>query len=1229
MKHDTAEGRSVVSINHPHSFLRSCFLLLVVCLAAPVTLAASNPAAWTRTERAKRAEDQMKVYRQRLAERRYLQKPTIATFPQPAKESRSLRSAASSAVFYFQDNCESGTNGWTVDPHTDTAAWHLTTKDANTPTHSWWAGSEQLGTYDVGTRVHEALVSAPIDLSLVSGAVTLLFSENYFTEAGWDFCMVDVSTNGGSTWSNLRGGYGDAPSGDSHGWIVSTLDLTPYAGNVITLRFLFDTGDSLYNSFPGWFVDNVYLFDQYGSIQGMVYYDQNQNGTYDLAEAGLNDWLVAIDGPISLMASTKYAGIYQVPLPLGSYTVAAVQQYPWQQTSTPAPWNVTLSTQGELITPVSFGEYRQGCVLQGLVFRDENKDSVYENGEPPLSGSWIDLIDSNDVTESVQSDTAGQFSFVVITPGTFSVVQYLYFADSEWVSTIPGGNPPTYQVSVPNRDTVIGGLLFGNYPVPPAPATASISGYVFNDLNQDSLQDIREPMLAGMEIVLMGPGGNQSFMTDTTGRFSFQNLPAGIYYVRMQQMYRWRQSVPASLDPAYSIALSSGQTKDSVVFGAYELPVGTIGGTLFNDLNRNGVRDSLEPALAGWEVNIIGSNSWGVSSLTDSAGRFLIDTVVAGSNTVTVSLPAHWQLSPPASYPVTLGPLQVVDTLAIGAFALSPGSIGGTLFDDVNGNMVRDSGEGGVAGKQVYLAGWGTTTTDDSGHYRFDGLWPNSYQVRLVMTSRWRQTFPALLQPQMLTLGSEENRNNVDFGAKYDSTFNLAYRSFLPESIAFARDNRGKLRYHVLRKPNASEATFDLVVPAGGLNGLHLEFSQLIYPASFTAGRFPSISYDVYQTRWDLGLNLGDTLVTGEHITIFARGNKGKTLFIRKYWWKSPTSSPALNTTAGRNLYGSGRLLLPLPNAVNMLEEMYLLAFGGSAKPGLTVGIYGPHSVYHMTAKDVLKSLVDIHGLHLGPPRCLGVYANTLSQIIRPSRALTPTRGNNILFAEALTMKVNILASDAGITPYGFGDLIFSGDPGNPWNGYSVRKIAAKIDTALSAFNPTTVSCVYSTSFFDTAYATIRSIDSVFCGTFDTLSFYNALTLTPVKDISQVPFLHIDSSFSAIAMAARRPASPSALPEKYILAQNYPNPFNPTTTIEFYLLSPGIVTLTMYNTLGQEVARPIDRQYMDEGWGDVEFTADSYKLSSGVYFYQLKVEQAGESANGAGFTSTKKMVLIK
>ena len=95
-------------------------------------------------------------------------------------------------------------------------------------------------------------------------------------------------------------------------------------------------------------------------------------------------------------------------------------------------------------------------------------------------------------------------------------------------------------------------------------------------------------------------------------------------------------------------------------------------------------------------------------------------------------------------------------------------------------------------------------------------------------------------------------------------------------------------------------------------------------------------------------------------------------------------------------------------------------------------------------------------------------------------------------------------------------------------------------------------------------------------------------------------------------------------PLDFGLAQNYPNPFNPNTTISFTLKNSGSVTLTVYNTLGQEIKTLIDQ---DLGSGSYSVAFNGTNLSSGVYIYSIKVIDGG--SGGMQFQAIRKMVLMK
>ncbi|MGQ9516116.1 MAG: hypothetical protein ACUVT1_02505 [Anaerolineae bacterium] len=92
----------------------------------------------------------------------------------------------------------------------------------------------------------------------------------YDIEPDWDYAYAEVSTDGGRSWQILAGrhtvttnphgnSFGPAYTGKSGGempvWVQEEIDLTPFAGQVILLRFELTTDDSV--NHPGLFLDDI------------------------------------------------------------------------------------------------------------------------------------------------------------------------------------------------------------------------------------------------------------------------------------------------------------------------------------------------------------------------------------------------------------------------------------------------------------------------------------------------------------------------------------------------------------------------------------------------------------------------------------------------------------------------------------------------------------------------------------------------------------------------------------------------------------------------------------------------------------------------------------------------------------------------------------------------------------------------------------------------------------
>jgi subtilase family serine protease len=87
-----------------------------------------------------------------------------------------------------------------------------------------------------------------------------------------------------------------------------------------------------------------------------------------------------------------------------------------------------------------------------------------------------------------------------------------------------------------------------------------------------------------------------------------------------------------------------------------------------------------------------------------------------------------------------------------GVPSTTTGSISGNLYNDINGNMSRQSGEPNLSGRKFYIdsnkngkldSGEPTVFTDSNGNFKFSNLAAGTYRIREVMPSGWRASVPS------------------------------------------------------------------------------------------------------------------------------------------------------------------------------------------------------------------------------------------------------------------------------------------------------------------------------------------------------------------------------------------------------------------------------------------------------------------------------------------------------
>ncbi|MEP7165822.1 MAG: M36 family metallopeptidase [Ferruginibacter sp.] len=154
---------------------------------------------------------------------------------------------------------------WAATTATGTSNWVTSTAQSHSATRSLFATDNALAITDFR-------IATTASIPLGAPTAILSFWHNYNTEAGWDGGVVEISTNGGVNWTDLgsnmtTNGYNSsvggtnpiagrsAFSGNSGGWIQTTVNLLPYANQNAMFRFRMTSDDNTAST--GWYVDDI------------------------------------------------------------------------------------------------------------------------------------------------------------------------------------------------------------------------------------------------------------------------------------------------------------------------------------------------------------------------------------------------------------------------------------------------------------------------------------------------------------------------------------------------------------------------------------------------------------------------------------------------------------------------------------------------------------------------------------------------------------------------------------------------------------------------------------------------------------------------------------------------------------------------------------------------------------------------------------------------------------
>lgn len=510
------------------------------------------------------------------------------------------------------------------------------------------------------------------------------------------------------------------------------------------------------------------------SVSGVVFEDAGYDGVLgesDKRLSGLKVYALDADGQTVATATTNGRGEYTLEgIMPGAYTVAVQRKAGYGFTRlrpaeeggshvTALVGDLGMTAEmdiamGDALTGVNAGMLPASTV-GGVFFHDVNDNGLRDENEIGMLGAQVRLVSEDGEIDLVQTPAEdGSYFFDGVMPGRYTL-HYLLKEHCEMARVAEGGNTVAHD----GLDTVYGPfeVEMGQalaLPVAGAVTLGNFSGAVFEDLNANGQWDEGEKALAGAAVTLTpdrtGIEAAQA-VTGADGAFDLEGLrPAG-YTLTVSLPEGYIFSCPLEGlafgtlgEQSLVCAWQTLTDRTDKAIGAVK--PGSISGVIWLDENEDGARGEGELLMSGVSLELVDERGGAVVKRTASTDQgFRFDNVRPGAYTVRLTLPD--QSSPAGDSAstfvanglrmtqtgVTVEAGEDVDGLTTGL--ISATSVAGRLYLDENGARTPLAGVTVSLYKGGELSPLMTVLTDDSGRYRFDGLWPADYYLEAGLPS--------------------------------------------------------------------------------------------------------------------------------------------------------------------------------------------------------------------------------------------------------------------------------------------------------------------------------------------------------------------------------------------------------------------------------------------------------------------------------------------------------------
>ncbi|MCY2967946.1 MAG: SpaA isopeptide-forming pilin-related protein [Planctomycetota bacterium] len=413
------------------------------------------------------------------------------------------------------------------------------------------------------------------------------------------------------------------------------------------------------------------------SLSGFAYVDANNNGVKETTEAGIAGVSISLAGvdiygnTVTATTTTDSTGKYTFAnldaSSIAGYRITEAQPAGYfDGKDTIGSLGGTVAndqlTTGRVNTNLAgtgynFGE-RLPSSVSGYTYVDANNDGVKQTTEAAIAGVLVTLTGTDDLGAAVNltatTDSTGYYAFTNLRPGTYTLqeTQPAGYLDGKDTVGTQGGTATNDKIT----NIVLGsgvnsgtGNNFGEL------AGASLSGYVYLDVNNDGTKQTTETGISGATVTLtgtndLGAAVTLTATTNSTGLYTFANLRPGTYTITETQPAGYNDGkdtlgsiggtmtndkfatitvAPAANGANYNFGEVGGNVAcgDSATIGYWQ---NNNGQCLINSLNGGSSDTKLAQWLATTYPNLYGS-ACGAKAMVSTTGVYKTNAQVAAS----------------------------------------------------------------------------------------------------------------------------------------------------------------------------------------------------------------------------------------------------------------------------------------------------------------------------------------------------------------------------------------------------------------------------------------------------------------------------------------------------------------------------------------------------------------------------------------------------------------------